>query len=77
MAAKRTRQHKEFFTTLSAASFMALMTIREDFKNCRDLLTLVSQCTSSLAAESKEFLEKTADRENANAAVKTTSKSRE
>lgn len=47
---------------------------RDDLENCCEGLTLENRCIAALAAEAKEDLEKTADREKANATAKTTRK---
>lgn len=50
------------------------MAERDDYRNCCEALTLERQCILRLAAEAEELREKSADRERADAALKTAPK---
>lgn len=59
-------------TTTSTPAFLALPAERRYCKNCCEMLTVESQCSLELAAEEKQIREKLAEREEADAALKTT-----
>lgn len=75
-SAKMTRPCKESSTTASKAAFSALLTERDDLKNCCEASTLENQRTSKYASETKELRRKLADRELTKALAKVTQKGR-
>lgn len=76
MRAKMTQSCDESSTTPSTASFLTLLTKQGNLKNCCDVLTLETQCTSGLSAELKELREKLADREKTDATLESTPRGR-
>lgn len=48
-----TQFYKDSSTTPMTAAFLALLTEKDDLKNCCQALTLKSQCILRLAAETK------------------------
>lgn len=68
------RQCKESSTTLSTATFFALLAEREDYKYSCESLTIENRCMPELDSNGKELLEKSAEFESVNSASKTTSK---
>lgn len=58
------------------SAVLALLTERDDLKNCREALILENQCTPRLAAEVDQLQKELADRKKTYAMAKTLTKSR-
>lgn len=69
-----THPSKESSTTTFSAACSALLTERENYKNCFEDLTIKKQCLSGLVAKTKELEDKLVDREKTDSASKTTLK---
>lgn len=70
------RPREDPSATPSPVAFSAAVGEREDYKNRSETTTLKNQCIPGLAAEAKKLRKKTAEREKADTAPKTTPKGR-
>lgn len=69
--AKRTQLCHDGPATALKAAVLALLSERDDFKNCCETLRLENRCISGVAADAKTLREKLAGREKTGAAEKT------